>query len=114
MKRFNDYAFLIICLFTFIPMTGMDGLAAETFLIGALMELSGGGAPWGIPSLRALELMADKINGEGGIRVGDKKHLIELVKADDKSNFDTALSQANRQIVYPVFLSQIKQGDRWE
>jgi len=97
-NRFRLCALVVVFTFTFISMMEIHGFAAETFRVGALMELSGGGAPWGIPSLRGLELMAEKINGEGGIRVGDKKYLIELVKADDKSNFDTALAQANRLI----------------
>ncbi len=75
------------------------GAIAQTNVIkvGGLLPLSGGAATWGIPSLRSLELMTEKINAEG-VKVGNAKYRMEIVKADTKSNFDAALAQANKLI----------------
>lgn len=70
----------------------------EALRLGALLPLSGPAAQWGIACLRGVELMVDKIDAEGGIQVDNKKHRIELVKTDNKSNIDTALNQANRLV----------------
>ena len=78
-----------------LPARAQDG---DTLKIGALLPLSGGAATWGIPSLRSLELMTEKINSGGGVNVGGKRYRMELIKADTKSNFDAALAQANKLI----------------
>jgi branched-chain amino acid transport system substrate-binding protein len=66
--------------------------------VGALLPLSGGAASWGIPSLRSMELMAEKINSEGGVKLPGTKMRMELVKADTKGTADAALAQANKLI----------------
>jgi branched-chain amino acid transport system substrate-binding protein len=88
---------VIAVLSIFLP-ANLLAASNDTFRLGVLLPLSGGGAPWGIATLRSFELMADKINTEGGVRVGGKSYQIELVKADTKTNFDNALAQANRLI----------------
>jgi len=70
----------------------------ETLKIGVLTSLSGGAASWGIATLRGTELMADKINAAGGVKIGNKSHRIEIIKADDKGSPDTALTEANRLV----------------
>jgi branched-chain amino acid transport system substrate-binding protein len=70
---------------------------ADVIKIGALLPLSGGAATWGIPSLRSLELMTDKINAEG-VKVKGVKYRMDLVRADTKSSFDAALAQTNKLI----------------
>jgi branched-chain amino acid transport system substrate-binding protein len=83
-----------------LGLTGTGAIAqtkADVIKIGALLPLSGGAATWGIPSLRALEMMADKINGQG-VDVGNTKYRMELIRADTKTNFDAALAQANKLI----------------
>ncbi|MEW6262710.1 MAG: ABC transporter substrate-binding protein [Thermodesulfobacteriota bacterium] len=72
--------------------------AEEVLKIGALFPFSGSIATWGLASFRGVDLMADKINREGGIKVGGKVYKIELIKADDKSDFNVALAQANKFI----------------
>jgi branched-chain amino acid transport system substrate-binding protein len=70
----------------------------ETLKMGVLLSFSGGYGPWGHGCNRGFEVMADKINEEGGIKVGDKRYRIELVKSDNKSDFNVALAGANRLI----------------
>lgn len=103
MRRFKWLSYLVCstlaCLMLF---AGSPVLAAEkganVIRVGALLELSGGAAAWGIATLRGWEIMTDKINAMGGIKVGGKQYQLELVKADNKSNVDTSLSQANKMI----------------
>lgn len=104
MKRINILSLLLIVGLAFVLLLTTQATAAgpktETLEIGVILPLSGGGGPWGIGGLRGLELMADKINGEGGTKVGNKKYHIELIKADDKTDFNAALAQANKLIFH--------------
>ncbi len=70
----------------------------ETLRIGVLLSFSGGYGPWGHGCMRGFEVMAEKINEEGGIRVGDKRYRIELIKSDNKTDFNVALAGANRLV----------------
>ena len=87
----------VMVLLSFVLTATVVTAQTNVIKVGALLPLSGGAATWGIPSLRALELMTDKINVEG-VKVGGIKYQMELVKADTKSNFDAALAQANKLI----------------
>jgi branched-chain amino acid transport system substrate-binding protein len=102
MKRISIFRLFLAVTLAFLFLNVDQGSAAnpqmETLRIAALLPLSGGAAQWGVGILRGAELMAEKINAEGGIKVGDKRYRIELIKADDKSNYDVALAQANRLI----------------
>ena len=102
MKRVLKVASIPVLLlgFLFTLISPLLALAKEADFVkvGVLMPLSGGGAPWGIGVLRGVELMADKINGEGGIKVGDKKYQVSLIKSDTKSDFNVSLAQANKMI----------------
>ena len=42
--------------------------------------------------------MVDKINAGGGIRVGERKYQVNLIKSDTKSDFNVALAQANEMV----------------
>jgi branched-chain amino acid transport system substrate-binding protein len=62
-----------------------DGGTA-TLRIGDLESLTGGGASVGVPQANAMKLAAERINREGGIKIGGKTYKIELVTEDDKSD----------------------------
>jgi len=91
------FSTVLVLVFTFIGST-QPVAAAETLKIGALASFSGGLGRIGITCLRGWELMAEKINAAGGIKVGDKKYQIELLRADDKSNMDVGLTLANKLV----------------
>jgi branched-chain amino acid transport system substrate-binding protein len=74
------------------------GLSAEKIKIATLCPISGPAASWGLAVVRGVELMADKINADGGVDVAGKKHEIELIQGDTKANPEVALSEANRLI----------------
>jgi len=70
----------------------------STYKMGGIFSVSGSYGPHGIGCFRGIEIAADKINEEGGIKVGDKAYSIKLINADAKSDFNVALAQANRLI----------------
>lgn len=53
------------------------------FKLGASLALSGGGAPWGIFERNVLQMTHDDINAAGGIKVGGRSYMIELIIYDD-------------------------------
>lgn len=69
-------------------------IAAEPIRIGLLLSLSGPAAPFGIPERDAAEILARKINAEGGIN-GRK---IELAIYDDATNPTEAARGATQLI----------------
>jgi len=71
---------------TFIAaMTLMAGAGAQEQLkIGGIGPLSGGGTAWGLALQRGVQMAIDKVNAEGGLKVGDKTYTPSLVMYDDK------------------------------
>jgi len=96
MKR--SIVILLSSVFISIFMASSNCLAAEKLRIATLSPISGAAASWGIAVLRGCELAAEKINNEGGVKIGNDWYLIELVKGDTKANPDAALSEVNRLI----------------
>ena len=70
----------------------------SAYKMGGIFSVSGSYGPHGIGCFRGIEIAADKINEEGGIKVGDRSYVIRLINADAKSDFNVALVQANRLI----------------
>ena len=52
--------------------------------VGISHALTGFAAPYGTPSLNAFNILADSINGAGGLDVGGEKHIIKSIVYDDK------------------------------
>ena len=63
-----------------------DGGGPTSIKMGLTTPLSGDAAAWGIAQLRAVEMLADEYNAEGGIYIDEagKKLLIETIAYDDK------------------------------
>jgi branched-chain amino acid transport system substrate-binding protein len=100
MKPLKWTMFLLVITLTFMLSGPAKLIAAEPEIlkIGNMGAFSGKYAMWGIPMSRGVELMADKINAEGGIKVGDKTYHIKLVPADTKTTVEGATAQANKLI----------------
>ncbi|MCK4827575.1 ABC transporter substrate-binding protein, partial [bacterium] len=91
--------FLVITLaFTTLGTTQMAAAESEILKIGNMNAFSGKYALWGIPMSRGVELMVDKINAEGGIKVGSKTYHIKLISADTKTSVEGAVAQANKLV----------------
>ena len=70
-----------------IPVTGF---AADTIKFGVVGPHSGDLAPYGIPSVNAAEVVAEKINAAGGINGKKIELLIEDTACDSKTATDVA------------------------
>lgn len=60
--------------------------ADKELLIGQNDALSGGGAVYGLPQQKAIQLAVEEINGKGGVRVGADNYRLKVIAYDDKAN----------------------------
>ena len=84
----------IVAVLMFIP----GAQAAETIKMGVAGAHSGDLASYGIPSVKAAELVVKKINAEGGI-LGKK---VELVVQDDQCKTEVAVNVATKMLTEEV------------
>ncbi|MDM8551043.1 branched-chain amino acid ABC transporter substrate-binding protein [Desulfobacterales bacterium HSG2] len=89
----KSVAVAIICMFAVFAMTG-TGIAAETIKIGVAGAHSGDLASYGIPSIKAAELVVKDINAKGGI-LGRK---VELLPEDDVCKPEVATNTATKLV----------------
>ncbi|UWG96877.1 ABC transporter substrate-binding protein [Dehalobacter sp. DCM] len=75
------------------PSNGTGG-QAESYKIGAILDISGTSSSLGVPERDTLLMMVDKINAQGGIQ----GHPIELLIEDNKSDETEAVLAANKLI----------------
>lgn len=71
---------------------------AETIKIGIITPLTGGGAPWGMATSKAAEILAKRINAGGGLEVAGEKHQIEVIAYDDQYKAAEAVAAYNRLV----------------
>lgn len=67
--------------------------------IGSIMPFSGSGAQWGLEIKPVLEIYAEEINKDGGIKIGDETYKVELYLADGPMS-PAADAAAARSLVY--------------
>lgn len=79
--------------------TAPPAAAPEHLKIGLIEPMSGPISVVGLAFKRAYELYADKVNNEGGVQIGDKKYLIDVISEDGKGNPEAA-GTAAKKIVY--------------
>lgn len=68
------------------------GAADETLKIGFVGVTSGPAAAWGTSNVRSMETLADMINADGGVKIGDKTYEIEIVTFDDQKDPKRAIA----------------------
>lgn len=61
-----------------------------TVKIGWIGAFSGPAAPWFVPGETGMSIWQDEVNAAGGIEVGGKKYLVEIIQYDDE--YDPAKS----------------------
>ena len=76
-----------------------DESTGDPIGIGFNAPLSGPVAGWGLPGLTGLKILADWINSEGGLLVGDTRHMIEIHQFDNEFVPSKAL-QGAKQLVF--------------
>ena len=100
MKKWSVVTSLLV-LSVIILALGIVGSAQEgpkRLKIGALLPMTGPGAAWGVDQQRCMQLVVDDINGKGGIKIGGKSHMIEVVIGDDKYTGAGATDAVSRLI----------------
>jgi branched-chain amino acid transport system substrate-binding protein len=68
----------------------------EKVKIGVIAPLTGAMAHTGKDCVTGAEVAADRINAGGGIRVGEKKYLVEIVALDDQFKPDLTVTAVRR------------------
>ena len=66
----------------------------ETINIGFLAALSGPDAGWGLPGLTGNQIFIDRVNAQGGLLVGGKRHPLKMYAFDDEAIGSKALQGA--------------------
>jgi branched-chain amino acid transport system substrate-binding protein len=72
--------------------------AEKTIKYGISTPLSGPAAPWGIPHVRAAEMVFEEVNNNGGIDIGGQKYKLEIVSYDHKYVIAEGVATVNRLI----------------
>ena len=96
--------------------TGIPKVAfgADTVKIGFLAPLTGEVAAWGLPGLYGCEIWAEQVNAAGGVNIGGKAHMVELVSYDNEYAPDKARTGAQKLIHEDgVRFIMMLGGDTW-
>jgi branched-chain amino acid transport system substrate-binding protein len=72
--------------------------AAETLKVCIIAPLTGPGAAWGMAGKMAGEILAAKINAQGGLDVGGTKYDLQIIAYDDQYKAAEAVAAYNRLI----------------
>ena len=84
---------------TMLALLGGGANAAEKELvIGQSDALTGGGAVYGLPQQRAIQLAVEDINAKGGVKVGPDNYKLKVQAYDDKAN-PTEATNAVRKLI---------------
>ncbi|MCK4816646.1 ABC transporter substrate-binding protein, partial [bacterium] len=77
-------AFVALTFFSFIDVQVVEAQEKPVLKFGSSNPLSGPAVGWGLPGDRLLKMLADKINKEGGLKVGDKVYTVKALSYDHK------------------------------
>ncbi len=81
-KAFLGVVFLVLGLMVALPSIGA-GAALETLKIGCIMPFSGAWGVYGKALEPGIQIYADLLNEDGGVKIGEKTYKIEMVFVDD-------------------------------
>jgi branched-chain amino acid transport system substrate-binding protein len=92
---------VLMVLFSAAFVLGYNGVAeaAKKLKVGIIMPLSGPISFVGVGLTRAVRLYFDKVNEEGGLRLGGDTYMIDLIAEDSKWD-PTVASTAAKKLVY--------------
>jgi len=74
---------------------GKKSSGSDEFIIGGLGPLSGKAASYGLSVKQGAQIAVEKINAEGGVKVGDKTIQLNLNFVDDEASPEVAVSAYN-------------------
>lgn len=102
LKRSGSISLIAALVVALAIVSGLTAQAAEekgeTINIGFLAALSGPDAGWGLPGLTGNQIFIDRVNAQGGLLVGGKRHPLKMFAFDDEATGSKAL-QGARQLV---------------
>lgn len=85
-----------ICLTLTLP--GVSAGEEKTLKVGVIMPLSGPISIVGVGLSRAIELYFDKVNAEGGLKLGKETYKLAMVAEDDKTDPTSAATAAKKLV----------------
>ncbi|MEW5722744.1 MAG: ABC transporter substrate-binding protein [Thermodesulfobacteriota bacterium] len=91
------WGLLVAALIAFM-VPGPAAAQTETVKIGFCAPLSGPAAAWGLPGLDGVAIWLDKVNGAGGLKIGDKTYKVEVVQYDTEGVGSKALLGARKLV----------------
>jgi len=97
LTRTQTMFFVSFLAFSFLLLTS-PALSQEKVKIGVIAPLTGAIAHTGKDFLIGSEVAADRINAAGGIRVGGKNYLLEVVALDDQFKPDLTVTAVRRML----------------
>jgi len=93
-RSFRYVSFFILFLLIFLP----PASGQEKVKIGVITPLTGAIAHSGKDHLIGAEIAADRINAAGGVKVGEKRYLLEIVALDDQYKPDLTVTAVRRML----------------
>jgi len=95
----NLVALLVgITVFGSIALAGYAEEPTKTIKLGIDAALSGPMAGYGIPFKNGCEMVADDINGRGGLNIGGEKYQVKIIAEDNQFTPEGAAAAANRLV----------------
>jgi branched-chain amino acid transport system substrate-binding protein len=91
----------LILLLLAVPLLGGckgEAPAAKTLKIGAGLPLSGPLSMVGVVKQQGFEMAFDKVNEEGGLKIGGDTYIVQLIVEDSMATPDGATTAANRLV----------------
>jgi len=74
------------------------GQKSNTIKIGWFGPETGDSALWGQAELNTVKMMTDDYNAQGGVSIGNKKYMLEIIPYDDKGDSTEAVNVAKRLV----------------
>jgi len=96
-RKFGTIATRALCAGA-ICAVALSAHAQEVMKIGVIASLSGGGTAWGLGLERGVQIAADQINEQGGLKLAGKTYKLQVVPYDDQYNAAQAKTAADRLV----------------
>ncbi len=98
-KKSWSIVWLLFLLSLWLVIFAIDAQAAAKRLkIGAIMPISGPLSPVGMAWARGWELYFDKLNEQGGVKIGKEQYLIDFILEDEKLSPEVAATAAKKLV----------------
>lgn len=101
---------LLALIAVFSLAVGPAAAQEETVKIGFNAPLSGPAAAWGLPGMEGVNIWLEKVNGAGGVQVGDKKLKVEVVEYDNEGIGSKALLGARKLVLEDKVVAMLMLG----